>query len=199
VTGLVLRGRRRMRWPVTAGAALLLATGCSGSVPGTTAGSTAGSTATPTGLPPSPPAPAAGGAAARVGDPCDLVPRAQLEAALGGALGPPRTSDNGSQRSCDYLMAAGVAATLQLRERFHLAPEDFAAGRASVALGRPVADVPGLGQEAYAADLPGGTRLVVARTGDRELLVSTTGAAVTRERAVAVARLALTPLAAVPG
>jgi len=141
----------------------------------------------------------AGVPAARSGDACDLVPRADLERALGARLGTPQTTDDGTVRACDYLVAPGSDVSLQLRVQLRSTAEEFASGRRSVSVGRVAQDVAGLGEQAYAADLPAGGRLVVARQGQRQLLVSTTGAAVTRDRAVAVARLGLPALLASPG
>lgn len=168
----------------------LLLAGCAGDVAGTTPQPGGSTTRAAT---------STASAGARPGDPCDLVPRAQLERALGAALGTPRSSERGAVRSCDYLVAAGSDISLQLRLQLRSTAAEFAAGRRSVRVARRADDVPGLGEEAYAADLPAGGRLVVARRGERQLLVSTTGAAVTRDRVLAIARLALPALVALPG
>lgn len=201
--------RRSVLVPATALVSTFLLGACGGDVAGTapepgptSAAAGSGGVAPAPGAPRSATATSTGvgaGGAARVGDPCDLVARVRLEEALGAQLGVPRSTDSGAVKACDYLVPAGSDVSLQLRVQRDASAAEFATGQATVALGRPTSPVPSLGEQAYAAALPGGGQLVVALEGTRQVLVSTTGARVTRAGAVAVARLALPALLAQPG
>ena len=120
---------------------------------------------------------------------CEKLTAADVSAAAGFEVKAPQSQAVGPIVQCIFIGPAGEAVLVRL-ERGVGAVGWSTTKTVLEAAGQKAASVPGLGDEAYSVGVAG-TYTVGVRKGNGDVVVTLGGASVTREQAIAVAKLAL--------
>jgi hypothetical protein len=120
---------------------------------------------------------------------CEKLTPADISAAAGFTVKAPQSQAVGPIVVCVFTGPAGDAVLIRLERG--VGAVGWTAGKTALdATGQKTTSVSGLGDEAYSAGVAGAF-VVGARKGDGDVVVTIAGPTVTREQAIAVAKVAL--------